>query len=106
MNPRVLKRFIIIGVIMILAMPLITIAMNYFSPPPGDYETRQGDIHLNTAYSAANQGNDTMAEREYAAALDAFDDALVAEPTHRGAMMGRALVFIQTTNWPSISSGT
>ena len=99
MNPRILKRFIVIGVIMILAMPLVTIAMNYLSPPPGDYETRQGDIHLNTAYSAANQGNDTMAAREYAAALAAFDEALVAEPTHRGALMGRALVFIQVQDY-------
>lgn len=95
MNPRILKRFIIIGVIMILAMPLITIMSNYLSPPPGDYETRQGDIHLSTAYSSANQGDQTMAAREYAAALDAFDRALEAEPNHRGALMGRALVFIQ-----------
>ena len=99
MNPRVLKRFIIIGVVMMLAMPLVTIAISYLSPPPGDYETRQGDIHLSTAYSAANRGNDTLAAREYAAALEAFDRAIEVEPFHRGALMGRALVFIQTEEY-------
>lgn len=99
MNPKVLRRFIIIVLVMTLAVPVIGLGVHYFSPPPGDYETRQGDIHITTAYSAANQGDDGLAGREYEAALAAFDRALVAEPNHRGALMGRALVFIQTEQY-------
>ncbi|NBC33590.1 MAG: tetratricopeptide repeat protein [Alphaproteobacteria bacterium] len=99
MNPRVLRRFIIICIVMSLAVPVVALGFHYFSPPPGDYETRQGDIHLTTAYSQANQGNETMAAREYQSALEAFDRALEAHPNHRGALMGRALVFIQTERY-------
>lgn len=99
MNPRVLKRFIIICLVVTLGVPVVGLGVHYISPPPGDYETRQGDIHLSTAYSQANQGNDSLAAREYQAALEAFDRALEARPNHRGALMGRALVYIQTERY-------
>jgi tetratricopeptide (TPR) repeat protein len=56
--------------------------IGYFDTPPGDYEVRQGDIHL---------GAD-----EWEEALADFDRALEAQPDHRGALMGRALVFLNT----------
>ena len=50
--------------------------------PPGDYETRQGDIELSAG--------------EFAAALQRFEAALAKSPDHRGALMGRAIVLMQT----------
>lgn len=50
--------------------------------PPGDYETRQGDIALS--------GGD------FAAAMRHFETALAKTPGHRGALMGRAIVLMQT----------
>jgi tetratricopeptide (TPR) repeat protein len=82
MNPAVLRRFVVLMAILLLATPLAVIAFQYFSPPPGDYETRQGDIHLSTG--------------EYEEALEDFDRALEVSPDHRGALMGRAIVFMET----------
>lgn len=53
--------------------------------PPGDYETRQGDIHLSAG--------------DFPAALRHFEAALAVSPDHRGAMMGRAIVLLQTNQW-------
>ncbi|MFQ5763476.1 MAG: tetratricopeptide repeat protein, partial [Rhodospirillales bacterium] len=50
--------------------------------PPGDYEVRQGDILLG--------------DGEYDAALERFNAALEVSPDHRGALMGRGLVFLQS----------
>lgn len=50
--------------------------------PPGDYETRQGDIQLSAG--------------AFRRALDQFDAALAVAPGHRGALMGRAIVLMQT----------
>lgn len=53
----------------------------YTAGPPGDYETRQGDIRLS--------GGD------WAGAVERFDAALAVRPGHRGAMMGRAIALMQ-----------
>jgi Putative Zn-dependent protease, contains TPR repeats len=50
---------------------------------PGDYETRQGDVSLSAG--------------DFAAAMERFDAALAVSPGHRGAMMGRAIVMMQTS---------
>ena len=81
MNPAVLRRFIILMAIVTLVSPLIWIGWEYLTPPPGDYETRQGDIDLSSG--------------EFEAAIVDFDAALVVEPGHYGAMMGRAIALLQ-----------
>ena len=81
MNPAVLRRFIILMAIATLVLPLIWISWDYLTPPPGDFETREGDIHLSTG--------------EFEEAIEDFDAALVVEPGHYGAMMGRAVALLQ-----------
>ena len=83
MNPRVLRRFVIIAAIAtFLAFSAWTVTQTFLAEAPGDYYTRQGDIRLG--------------DREYDKALENFNKALAEMPNHRGALMGRALVFIQT----------
>ena len=41
-------------------------------------------------------GDQRLSEGDYDAALEAFDEALEQMPDHRGALMGRALAFMQT----------
>ena len=82
MNQRVFKRFIILCVVGSLLAGGVSVLLKYYSPPPGDYETRQGDIHLGI--------------KEYDQALEDFNRALEIRPNHRGALMGRAIVFLQT----------
>ncbi len=53
----------------------------YTRMPPGDYETRQGDIMLD--------------DGKFDIALNRFEAALAANPDHRGAMMGRAVSLLQ-----------
>jgi tetratricopeptide (TPR) repeat protein len=53
----------------------------FFDAPPGDYETRQGDILLT--------------DRAWDAALERFDAALAVSPEHRGAWMGKAIALLQ-----------
>lgn len=53
----------------------------YTRIPPGDYETRQGDILLE--------------DGKFDLALNRFEAALAAKPDHRGAMMGRAVSLLQ-----------
>lgn len=82
MNPRVLRRFIYLMVIAILVAATFTVFYDsFFNRPPGDYQVEKGDIHLGS--------------REYDEALAYFDKALEISPDHRGAIMGRAVVFIQ-----------
>lgn len=50
--------------------------------PPGDYETEIGTLRLE--------------DGQFEMAMAHYDKALLAAPEHRGAMMGRALVLIQT----------
>jgi len=83
MNERVLRRFVKLMAVLIVGAMLVGLAVKWFSGgEPGDYEVRQGDQRLS--------------EGDYAAALEAFDAALKEMPDHRGALMGRALVFMQT----------
>ena len=83
MNPRVLRRFIKIAGIATFAMFSIwAVAQMYFNELPGDYYTREGDIRLS--------------EGAFEEAMKSFNRALRDMPNHRGALMGRALVFIQT----------
>ncbi len=83
MNPRILKRYIILMAIAIFAMFTVSAVVKQLAEaPPGDYQVRQGDLRLG--------------EQKYDQALAAFDTALEQAPHHRGAMMGRAIVFLQT----------
>ena len=82
MNPRVLKRFIIICLIAtFIFFTASTFFSEYFDTVPGDFYTRQGDILLG--------------DKKYEEAIASFDKALTEAPDHRGALMGRALVFMQ-----------
>ncbi len=85
MNPAVVRRFIIIaGIATFVAFSGWTLAKLFLSEEPGDYYTRQGDIRLG--------------EGKYDEALKSFDAALAEMPNHRGALMGRALVFMRSGN--------
>ncbi len=84
-NPKVTRRFIILMAIATFAMfSFWAIVKSYTQSEPGDYEVRQGDIFLT--------------DKKFAEALDRFDAALKLAPHHRGAMMGRALVFMMDGN--------
>jgi tetratricopeptide (TPR) repeat protein len=86
MNPAVLQRFIKIAITVIIVGGLAILAYDWFaSQEPGDYYVRQGDIRLS--------------DGEYDKAIASFDKALQEMPDHRGALMGRALVFIQTERY-------
>lgn len=85
-DPRVVKRFIIL----LLLLTIVTytgraIYTSFTEAPPGDYEVRQGDILLSS--------------KKYDDALESFTLALKRQPDHRGALMGRALVFINTKKY-------
>jgi tetratricopeptide (TPR) repeat protein len=82
MNPRVLRRFIIIVAVSTFVMfTLWAVVQEFVAAPPGDYEVRKGDILLG--------------DRAYDEAIDWFDEALAAEPDHRGALMGRGIALLQ-----------
>jgi len=81
MSPNVLRRFIVIVGIATVVMFGVWTGTSYFSPPPGDYEVRKGDIHLRGG--------------EWQAALADFTAALEEQPDHRGALMGRAIAYLQ-----------
>ena len=82
MNRRVLKRFIILCAVGTLVMFTIWTGTTVFlNEEPGDYYTREGDIRLG--------------DKKYDEAIIAFNKALEEQPNHRGAVMGRALAFIQ-----------
>lgn len=83
---RVLRRFIIICVIASLGGGLIIITWQYLNPTaPGDYDTRAGTIHLEV--------------HEYDEAMEDFDLALTKVANHRGALMGKAIVYLQTERY-------
>ncbi len=85
-NPRVVRRFIILMAVATFGMfTFRAVLENYVQGPPGDYEVRQGDIFLG--------------DGKYDAALDRFNAALDVMPDHRGALMGRGLVFLQTERY-------
>lgn len=83
MNPRVLRRFIIIAAVFtFVAFTGWTVTKVFLSEAPGDFYVREGDILLG--------------DRKFDQAIASFDKALADMPDHRGALMGRALVFMQS----------
>ncbi len=85
-NPRVLRRFVILMAVLTFGgFTFWAVTGSYVSAPEGDYEVRQGDILFGDA--------------EYDAALERFNAALTISPDHRGALMGRGLVFLQTERY-------
>ncbi len=83
MNARVLRRFIFLMALLTLGGFLFwTIAPGYFDRPPGNYETETGTLRLEDGL--------------YDQAMAHFDKALLEQENHRGALMGRALVYMQT----------
>ncbi len=85
-HPRVIRRFIILmGVATFGMFTFWAVLKSYVKAPPGDYEVRQGDILLG--------------DGKYDAAKARFNAALDASPDHRGALMGRALVFLQSERY-------
>lgn len=72
---------------LIVAMVIGTDSLkSLFSRPPGDKETETGTLRLEDGL--------------YQEALAEYDKALAVSPNHRGALMGRALVFINTEKYP------
>ncbi len=85
-DPRVLRRFIILMALLTFGgFTFWAVTGNYLQSPPGDYEVRQGDIRFG--------------DGEYDAAMERFELALEKSPDHRGALMGRALVYLQTERY-------
>jgi len=82
MNPRVLRRFIILLGALTVGVFLFWEFFNaYISRPPGDHYAEVGTLRL----------EDDL----YDEALENYALALEEQPNHRGALMGRALVFIK-----------
>lgn len=82
MNATIAQRFLIISLIAAIAWFGGKLLVDSLNPPPGDFETRRG--------------SQLLASGDFTGAMAAFDAALVAQPNHRGALMGRALVMMQT----------
>ncbi len=86
MNSKVLSRYIKLMAIAIVAVAAFSLGYEYLtSEAPGDYYVRKGDIRLS--------------EGSYDEALENFNLALDEMPNHRGAVMGRALVFTQSEKY-------
>lgn len=86
MNPRILRRFIILMALLTAGTFIFTDLLDDFiTRPPGDMETEMGSIRLEDGL--------------YDEALDFYDQALDIQPNHHGALMGRALVFVQTERY-------
>jgi len=86
MNPRVLRRFIFLMVLLTVGMFVFwDVIDDYVRRAPGDFETEMGSNRL--------------VDGKYDEAIAHFNAALEEAPNHRGAMMGRALVFIQTDQY-------
>ena len=86
MNPRVLRRFVILMAVLTVGMFIFWDVLDDFvQRAPGDFETEMGSNRLNDAL--------------FDEALVHFDRALDEAPDHRGALMGRALVYIQTEDY-------
>ena len=81
MNPNVLKRFIIYMAILTFVMFTVwALVRSFMNRPQGDYETEVCDIRLK--------------DKKYDEAIDAANIALEKTPSHRGAIMCKALVYI------------
>jgi len=80
-NPRVTRRFItLLAAATFVMFSVWAVVYSYLQTPLGDYEVRQGDI--------------LIGDKKYDKALERFNAALKVSPNHRGALMGRALVFM------------
>ncbi|MEE2698492.1 MAG: tetratricopeptide repeat protein [Pseudomonadota bacterium] len=80
-NPRILKRFIFLMALTTFVLFLIWIMVdNYKGLTEGDYEVRQGDILLS--------------DGKYMKAIKAFDEALILNSHHRGALGGKAVALM------------
>ncbi|MBT3792212.1 MAG: tetratricopeptide repeat protein [Rhodospirillales bacterium] len=83
MNRQVLRRFVILCATATFVMFTVwTLTTVFLNEAPGDYYTREGDNRLT--------------EKNYPAAIEAFDKALAEQANHRGAMMGRAIAYMQS----------
>jgi tetratricopeptide (TPR) repeat protein len=82
MNPNVLRRFVILMAVLTVVAFSWWAIHGYLNRPPGDFQVNRGDIHLKTG--------------EWEEALEDFNLALEQRPDHRGALMGRALVYLNT----------
>ena len=84
MNGRTIGRFAVL--LLVAGVALVTVwsvvEPYLFDAPPGDYEVRQGDILLT--------------DGAYDAAIERFDAALAVSPEHRGALMGKAIAYLQS----------
>ena len=91
MNERVLRRFIFLMATLLVGGGLLFLVFGgQIGSEPGDFETRMGSQRLEDGL--------------YDEAMAHFDQALVEAPNHRGALMGRALVFIQTESYPEATA--
>jgi tetratricopeptide (TPR) repeat protein len=82
MNPKVLRRFVILlGIATFAFFSLWMVIQMIRDDVPGDFHTRAGDILLG--------------DGKYEEALISFDKALAEIAHHRGAVMGRAVTFIR-----------
>lgn len=85
-NPRILKRFIFYMVLLTIgAFVFWDLLSGYLARAPGDYYVEVGSNRL--------------VDGLHDEALENFDKALAEAPNHRGALMGRALVFIQSEDY-------
>lgn len=82
-GPNVLRRFVILCFVGTFVMFSFWAFLEHFAyRPAGDYQTEMG-------------GN-RLAEGRYDEALTHFNKALEQMPNHRGALMGRALAYLQS----------
>jgi len=80
-NPNILKRFIIYMAIATFVMFTVwALVRSFMNRPAGDYETEVCDIRLK--------------DKKYDEAIEAANKALMKTPSHRGAIMCKALAFI------------
>lgn len=84
----VLRRYVVIALVALFAWGLYKTIIDpmFVTKATGDFEVRQGDILLS--------------DKRYDEALERFDAALQISPNHRGALMGRAIVFLQAGRYP------
>lgn len=86
MNPRVLKRFVIICSIATFVMFSVwMLIQSFMNRPAGDYETQVCDQRLK--------------DKLWDQAIEQANIALDKNPNHRGAMMCRALVYINKKDY-------
>ncbi len=83
MSAGALQRFIKMMALATFVGFTFWIGWSFLSPSePGDYYVREGDNRLGAG--------------DYEGALESFANALRDQPDHRGALMGRAVIFLQS----------